>query len=109
MGAPSFYMPVNLPQRDLKDLACLSNVASLPFFFFDLADAGKCAVSTSEALILSDLTISLAAVTSMEIVCPGWWLAQNESLQVWNRCPSLEVGPPCVVTWFSRVLIQVRG
>ena len=102
-------MPVDISQRNLKDLACLPNVANLPFFFFDLADAGKCAVLTSEALILPDLTISLVAVTSLVIVCPVWWLAQHKSLQVWNRNPSLEVGPPCVVTWFTRVLVQVRG
>ena len=100
----SSFMPVDLPLRDLKDLACLPSLAKLPFFFFDLAAAGTCPASTSEDLILPDLTISLLVMTSLVIDCPGWWLAQRVSLQFWSRSPSFEVGPLYVDNWFSRAL-----
>ena len=74
-------------------------------FFFDLDAAATCAASTSEELILPDLTLTLVAMTSLVIDCPGWWLAQRLRLQFYIRSPSLEVVPPCVDDWFSKVLV----
>ena len=53
----------------------LNSSSGNPLHDVNMVDVVTCAVSTSEALILPDLAISLVAMTSLVTDFPGWWLS----------------------------------